>query len=53
MDLIFNMDKHNFLEDSVADNLRPYGLPVTFNQAQDVVRFFDVEMYTKLKLEEK
>jgi len=52
-DLIFDLNKHNFLEDCVADNLRPYGLPITFEQAQDVVGFFDAGMYRKFKLENK
>jgi hypothetical protein len=52
-DLIFDLDKHKFLEDCITDNLRPYGLPITLEQTQDVVGFFDVEMYRKLKLEKK
>ena len=53
LDLIFDLNKHNFLEDCVDDNLRPYGLPITFEQAQDIVGFFDAEMYRKFKLEKK
>ena len=52
-DLIFDLDKHEFLENCVDANMRPYGLPITFEQARDIVGFFDGEMYRQFKHEEK
>lgn len=50
LNLIFDINKHQSLEDSFNDKLTPYGLPISYEKAQEI-GFFDVEFYRNLKTE--
>jgi hypothetical protein len=45
----FDLDKHHSLEDCFKDNIRPYGLPLSFEELQQKTGFFDGEMYRNFK----
>lgn len=47
--LTFDLDRHHSLEDCFTDNIRPYGLPLSFEELQQRTGFFDGEMYRDLK----